>query len=404
MFVSACGMILRDVRKVFVSYSHDSPEHSARVRGLAAQLRDDLKFEKCEIILDQFAGDPDEGWPAWCETQVCEADKILVTITATYRRRYDGKEKPGVGCGATFEAAIVRQELYDAGLKNPKYRAILFENGDQRFIPKRLKGNNVYCVTDPLGYQGLVGWLSGVARGPAIKDERPRIAWAQPREDFLPQLANRKPEFCHFKRVLAGEVPERILLLRGPSNSGKTALVGAMYGYSRHVDVAVSRVELKGCPSIEDVLDVIAFQLKGEAAPHFCVTQKSERSIVKLLEDLQHLNKPVVLAFDTYQESSDLVRKSLEGVLLPLVDQTSGVVVVLCGQQVPEAGKQSWEKTARVVDLPAITEVDDWLDYIRRTLHDAHFKREWLEAFTTLYNGNPGDVSAAIRTVAQKTI
>src|SRR5271165_3384179 len=92
--------------RLFISYSQDNEEHSSRVRALAGRL----KVEGFEVALDQFANDPDEGWPAWCENQLRNADKVLVAITATYRRRYDGEEVPGSGRGATFEAWIIRQQ------------------------------------------------------------------------------------------------------------------------------------------------------------------------------------------------------------------------------------------------------------------------------------------------------
>jgi hypothetical protein len=48
--------------KVFISYSHDSPEHVKRVLDLA----DALRHGGLEVILDQYVHPaPDEGWPPW---------------------------------------------------------------------------------------------------------------------------------------------------------------------------------------------------------------------------------------------------------------------------------------------------------------------------------------------------
>jgi SEFIR domain len=48
--------------KVFISYSHDSPEHEKRVLELAERLRAD----GVDAQLDQYvAGAPYEGWPRW---------------------------------------------------------------------------------------------------------------------------------------------------------------------------------------------------------------------------------------------------------------------------------------------------------------------------------------------------
>jgi len=43
--------------KVFISYSHDSEEHAARVGELALRLRD----EGIDVVLDQDIGNPDGG-------------------------------------------------------------------------------------------------------------------------------------------------------------------------------------------------------------------------------------------------------------------------------------------------------------------------------------------------------
>ncbi len=73
--------------RVFVSYSHDSPEHMARVLGLHERLRR-LGFD-CHI--DQLEAGPAEGWRRWCKERVQTADFVLVVCTANYRERFDGK-------------------------------------------------------------------------------------------------------------------------------------------------------------------------------------------------------------------------------------------------------------------------------------------------------------------------
>jgi SEFIR domain len=47
--------------KVFISYSHDSFEHTRRVRALADRLRS----EGVESWIDQYVQDPNEGWIRW---------------------------------------------------------------------------------------------------------------------------------------------------------------------------------------------------------------------------------------------------------------------------------------------------------------------------------------------------
>ena len=102
---------------VFISYSHDSPEHEASVLALANRLRAD----GIDAILDQGESLPPLGWDLWGQEQIQTARFVLVVCTATYRRRFDGEEEPGKGLGAISEAGFIRQILYDAGGVNEKF-------------------------------------------------------------------------------------------------------------------------------------------------------------------------------------------------------------------------------------------------------------------------------------------
>jgi hypothetical protein len=108
--------------KVFISYSHDGPEHEERVLDLADRLRED----GIDAEVDLYLQSPPEGWPAWCERQIENADFVLMVCTETYHRRVRGEEEPGKGLGVVWEAAIIRQLLYDAGAVSTKFVPLLF--------------------------------------------------------------------------------------------------------------------------------------------------------------------------------------------------------------------------------------------------------------------------------------
>lgn len=97
--------------KVFISYSHDTVAHQERVLDLADRLRAD----GIDAEIDQYNDSPPEGWPRWCESQIEAADVVLMVCTETYHRRVRGEEERGKGLGVVWEAAIIRQLLYDAG-------------------------------------------------------------------------------------------------------------------------------------------------------------------------------------------------------------------------------------------------------------------------------------------------
>jgi predicted RecB family nuclease len=108
--------------KVFISYSHDSPTHEAKVLALANRLRGD----GIDAVLDQYESFPPGGWIQWMKRQVRDAQFILVVCTETYRRRADGDEKAGVGLGATVSLG----ELSYCPLLLDKARSRMFSATD----------------------------------------------------------------------------------------------------------------------------------------------------------------------------------------------------------------------------------------------------------------------------------
>lgn len=143
--------------KVFISYSHDTVAHQARVLDLADRLRAD----GIDAEIDQYNDSPSEGWPLWCARQIEAADIVLMVCTETYHRRVGGEEKPGTGRGVVWEAAIIRQLLYDAGAISDKFVPVLFSDASPEQIPMQIKGWTWYAVDTEEGYEGLYRRLTG---------------------------------------------------------------------------------------------------------------------------------------------------------------------------------------------------------------------------------------------------
>ena len=122
--------------KVFISYSHDSPEHSKRVLALSERLRvDGITTE-----LDQYVnGTASKGWPRWMTDRLEESDFVIVVCTETYHRRFRGREEPGKGMGADWEGVIITQDLYDARSNTAKFVPVLFSPENKGFIPEPLR-------------------------------------------------------------------------------------------------------------------------------------------------------------------------------------------------------------------------------------------------------------------------
>jgi hypothetical protein len=143
--------------RVFISYSHDSREHKDRVLNLADRLREEDGID-CNI--DQYEMSPPEGWPRWMLNQIEEAEFVLVVCTEPYDRRFRGKEEAGKGRGATWEGAVITQELYEAQGKNTKFIPVVFSSQDLDFIPIVLRGVTEYRIYTEEGYEDLLRHLT----------------------------------------------------------------------------------------------------------------------------------------------------------------------------------------------------------------------------------------------------
>jgi hypothetical protein len=142
--------------RVFISYSHDSPEHGKRVLGLSQRLRKD----GVETMIDQYvSGTPREGWPRWMMNQVDQAKFVLLICTETYYRRFRGHEESGKGKGADWEGAVITQEIYDSRSATTKFVPVLFDPKAESFIPEPVRSHTFYLLTSEEAYSKLYDFL-----------------------------------------------------------------------------------------------------------------------------------------------------------------------------------------------------------------------------------------------------
>ena len=127
--------------KVFISYTHDSPEHSRRV----LELSDWLRQEGFDCDIDQYHAN--QNWPAWMERNIEHADFVLVICTPTYLRRWHNEEQPGVGLGAQWESLLTRQHLYFSGGLNNKFVPVVFQEDHISSIPTPPRECDTSCPT-----------------------------------------------------------------------------------------------------------------------------------------------------------------------------------------------------------------------------------------------------------------
>ncbi|MCB1947729.1 SEFIR domain-containing protein, partial [Nitrosomonas sp.] len=130
-------------KKIFISYSHDSDEHSNLVKIIAGKLRVDGL--DCQIDQDIVLF-PEEGWRRWMENMIEWADFVIVICTPSYLASCRGEnlEKRG----ATYEGAIISQIIYDhyGHNKNKKFIPVIPEEGSRDSVPPFLRDFTIFTL------------------------------------------------------------------------------------------------------------------------------------------------------------------------------------------------------------------------------------------------------------------
>ena len=148
--------------KIFISYSHDSPEHRERVLRFAQRLRKD----GIDAQIDQYVeGRPPGGWPRWMLDKLDWADFVLLVCTETYYRRFRGHEQPELGKGVDWEGQLITLEIYNAKSRTLKFLPVVFRPEDREFIPEPLSDHS-YVLDSEDRYEELYGLLTGQAGVP----------------------------------------------------------------------------------------------------------------------------------------------------------------------------------------------------------------------------------------------
>ena len=90
--------------KVFISYSHDSPEHKRWVLELGTKLVQN----GVDVVLDRWDLTPGDNFTQFMEVGVRDLDWVLVICTDNYVRKANNREG-GVG----YEVQIVTAQLVE---------------------------------------------------------------------------------------------------------------------------------------------------------------------------------------------------------------------------------------------------------------------------------------------------
>jgi len=144
-------MLDNATKKVFISYSWRPEGHKAKVLNLTNALRRD----RVDCWIDQGVfPQPAQGWSAWTQQQVQNADFVIIVCSPEYSEadKIEGDEElhepDRPGKGVVWEARFIRKYLYESQGKNKKAIPIAFESGNRQHIPFGLNDYNFYELLD----------------------------------------------------------------------------------------------------------------------------------------------------------------------------------------------------------------------------------------------------------------
>ncbi|PWQ96057.1 SUMF1/EgtB/PvdO family nonheme iron enzyme [Leucothrix pacifica] len=148
--------------KLFISYSHDSPEHKKMVLDLAERFRKEKNID-CELDQHFEPGNPPEGWIKWMRDGVNQSDSVIMIFTPTYKDRYERNVDIG-GNGVGYEGVVISQLLYQKYFTTNKFIPVICDNGELKHVTEELCDRNVYKV--PSDFYVLADLIKGKRYNP----------------------------------------------------------------------------------------------------------------------------------------------------------------------------------------------------------------------------------------------
>ena len=246
---------------------------------------------------------------------------------------------------------------------------------------------------------------------------------------------DREDEIRRFLNMLEGRQEERILLVAAPSGRGKTWLLLEYQKQAVRAGVPCALIDLRlGGMGVSDTLAVLGEEFGWEHLGRFQrqvtewerpsadstpigrpriqaalggADEQARRERLRVLTDalvadlrawLEPAGRAVVIV-DTYnvagkdQKVEPELREWLEGVFLPHVRRTAGLVVVVAGQQTPEVNT-GWEACCDRIELGPLDDPHEWMSYVAAV--GATASLEVVAAFCHSCRGEPSAIASML--------
>ena len=164
-----------------------------------------------------------------------------------------------------------------------------------------------------------------------------------------------------FARLLSEGTSERVLLVRGASETGKSHMTKQMIRNAMLLPGVVSgRFDFKGTTNMGVEIEAFSQPLGIEPPAGRTLNER----LAKIFTELRRRARPTLLVLDTYEAAGE-AKDWIEGVLLPHVVSAFWLRVVITGQSVPARVGSTWESVAAGPLTLQLPSPEHWLAYGR---------------------------------------
>ena len=210
------------------------------------------------------------------------------------------------------------------------------------------------------------------------------VSWGNEAPSLRWPMANHTEARNAVARLLTSATESRLLLIRGPSESGKSHMSRQMLANGLLLPgLTCGRFDFKGTTNLDVELDAFVRSLRIDMPVAGLLTER----LHAIFESLTRRAGPTLLVFDTYEAAGD-AGEWVEQVLLQEAVRTGWLRIVIVGQRVPSRNGATWESIAAPTVTLQPLGPRDWFEYGRQHHSDKKITMELVTQVHQLVDGN----------------
>ena len=290
------------------------------------------------------------------------------------------------------EYRAVRARLMQAGTAEDRYRVlpVRVDDGEVEGVQFNEIVPELRDMSPAEAAELIVARLN-LVRGYA-GDVKPTVArWLDNVPALQWPMADHGEARTAFARLLCEASPERALLVRGTSETGKSHMSKQMIRNAVGLPGVVSgRFDFKGTTNMGVEIDAFSGPLGIERPAGQTLVDR----LGNILTELRRRAQPTLLVFDTYEAAGE-AKDWVERVLLPHLVSARWLRVVVTGQFVPTRAGSTWESFAANTLTLQLPGPEDWLAYGQAN-HGEDLSLEFVTQVHQLGEGKPSVLASLL--------